>query len=116
MYEQRGALVPRDRAGHHFPDPLRVILEDGVPLVVPDLLDHHLLGGLGGDSSEGPHVDRLSANHGVDLAADPIDPDNDVSGLVMRLPHGGKHGCFEIGKHAFLLDASVTTDRVDNPE
>ena len=54
-----------------------VLVEDAVALGLADLLDHHLLGGLGGDAAEHFRVDRLFALLGDDFAVGPVDVHDD---------------------------------------
>ncbi len=54
-------LEPLDRAVDHVADPLVVLGEDVLALGLADLLEDHLLGGLGGDAPE--HLGRLRELH-----------------------------------------------------
>ena len=55
------AFVALDDAADHLADQLGVFVEERVALRLADLLDHHLLGGLGGDAADGFFgVERLA--------------------------------------------------------
>src|SRR5207237_4316635 len=97
--QQRLALAQRDDgragvdAGDGPDDQLallgRVLVVNGVRLGLADLLDHHLLGGLGGDAAEGLRVDLLVALLGGDVAGGPVDVDVDAL-LDGEVPLGGE--------------------------
>ncbi len=72
-------------------------------------LNHNLLGGLGGYSTELFDIDWLLILEGGDLPGGPVDLDGDFAfrGSEM-LPYGGDHSFFKVGKDGLLVDILVS--------
>ena len=100
-------------AGHYGAHPLGVLFENGIPFVLADLLNHHLLGCLSGDAPQGAHLHRRPVHYGMDITGHAINLNHDILGILIRLAHGGNHGHLKIDKDTFFLDVLVTTDGVD---
>ena len=92
----------------------RVFAEDGVALCFADLLDHHLLGGLGGDAAEFPRVDGFLAELGVDRAGIAVDGDRDDRAFAVFLFSRQLQGGFDAGEDDLAVDVFLVLHLVDN--
>ena len=87
--------------------------KDTVALGLADLLDHHLLGGLGSDSAQMFGINGLIAALSDDLAAAPIDVNDDIfffttGALGSHLKRG-----FDTGEDDFLGDVLLAMHDID---
>ena len=114
------ALVALSDAGGDLADALGELLVDGVPLVLPELLDHDLLEGLGGDASEaaGVELDGLAVAFEGHLPGEAVELAGELLGVegVVVLARGGHHRELEVVDEVLAVDASVAGDGVDDAE
>ena len=79
-----GALKSAHHTRHHLADLLLKLIVDRIPLRFADLLDDHLLGGLGADAAgKLLSVDRHAVTQPGEIAIDPIDIDRDDGGFAV---------------------------------
>ena len=116
VYRERPAFIARDRSRYDLTYALRVFIENRSALVLADLLDHDLLGGLRGDPAQRFHVDGLALVRSRDFARKPVDDHYAVFRRTEALVRGGDHREFEILEDAVLVDVLVATDRVNNAQ
>src|SRR5579862_4223819 len=74
----RSALETLNGALHEVALHAGVFLEHGLALGLADLLDHHLLGALGGDTAEQLRGDGIGTLAGEDVAGVTVDVDLDL--------------------------------------
>ena len=113
----RAAFVALDDAGDQLSPQLFVLGEQRVAFRLADLLDHHLLGGLGADP-----LGHLGGFHGhavvgtTDRAVGPVDLNNDFLLFAVVLLGGRDQGRLDAGKDDFFVDVLIAVDRVDDPK
>ncbi len=118
-HHQRATLVPLRLPRHDVPDTLAELLQNRVPLVVTEPLDHHLLERLRRDPAQlrrlqlqrlspAEHLDRPS--HRVDLRRKLLHVQT-----VEELPKRRHHRPLKIADQHALLDVPVPRDRVQDP-
>ena len=111
------AFVALDHAGDQLPLEFLVFGVEGVAFGLADLLDHHLLGGLGADAlghffrRQGDAVVR--SGDGAVLA---IDGDLDVFLFAVVFFGGGDQRRFDALEDDLLVDVLVAVDRVNDPK
>ena len=117
------ALVARGGAGDQLALALAELLEEAVALVLAELLDHHLLGGLRRDAAERLQVDGLAAAFlelapERDAARQPVDLAAELLGVegVEVLARGADHGLLQVVEKQFTVDVAVAGDRVEDGE
>ena len=115
--DERAALVPMARPGDDLTLPLGKLLQQALSLVLPELLDHDLLGGLGRDAAEALQRDVLA--HTVvlvppylDLAGGPVDVTAELLGVerVEMLASGADHRLLEILHQPFPVAVPPACD------
>ena len=82
-------LEPLDGAGDQVALLVLELVEEAVALGLADLLDDHLLGGLGGDPAERLGVEFVVAVSGDDVAGGPVDADEHAF-LDLEVAFGGQ--------------------------
>jgi hypothetical protein len=118
---ERPALVPVRRAGDDLALPLGELLQQAVPLVLAELLDHHLLGGLGRDPAEAHQRDVLPAAVLLvppdgDRAAGAVDVTPELLRVerVEVLARGTDHRLLEVLDEQVAIDTPVAGDGVED--
>ncbi len=111
------AFVALDDAGDELILLLHVFVEERVAFRLADLLNHDLLGGLGGD----PLGDllRRQGDAVVDAGDGPIlaiDGDHDVLFFAIVTFGGGHQGRFHGLEESLLVDVLLAVDRIDDPQ
>src|SRR5690606_15770045 len=94
-----------------------------VSLLLAELLDHHLLGGLRGNAAETLERDELALAVGTiapqrDLAGEPIDRAGELLGVegVEVLARRADHRLLEIPDEDLAIDVLVAGDRIQDAE
>jgi hypothetical protein len=90
--------------------------EDGVALGLADLLDHHLLGALGGDASQLGGVDFLLALLGVDLAGIAVDGHHHPGLLAVLFLRGQLQGGFDTLEDDIAVDILLVVHLIHDPQ
>ena len=107
-----------DGAGDDLAADGLVLVVQLVPLRLADLLDHHLLGGLGGDAAQQfaqlVLVELFSLDGGGDVAVLAVDLDVDLGLFAVVLLGGGDDGLLDGAEDQFLRDALVSVHAVDD--
>jgi hypothetical protein len=115
--DDRGAGVHAlDGAGHHLPLLGGELGVDPLALRLAHLLDHHLLGRLGGDAAEQFRLDELVAllsNDGAGLA---VDVDEDVVLLARLALHRQLHRVLDGSEDQLLRDVLLPVDQFHAPQ
>ena len=103
LHDERSTLVAVGGTGDDLPLPLGELLQQAVPLVLTEFLDHHLLGCLGRDPAELDQGDVLAAAVLLvapdgDGTAGPVDVTAELLGVkrVEVLAGGAHHRLLEI--------------------
>ena len=100
-----------------WPLQLGVFVVERVALGLANLLDHHLLGGLGADAADGFfRVERLAFERAGDRAVFAVDLDFDVGFFAVVLLGGRDEGGFDAFEDDFLVDILVAVNRVDDSQ
>ena len=89
LHRGGSAFVPLNHAADHVADQLGVFVEEGIALRLANLLDHHLLGGLGADAADGffrvEHAAFVSCMNRTVFA---VDLHNDIGFFAVVLLRG----------------------------
>src|SRR5690606_25321233 len=82
-----------------------------------DLLDHHLLGGLGTNSAHGfLGIEDFAINAGGNRPVLAVDLYLDVGFFAIVLLGGGDEGCLNPFKNYFLVDVLVAVNGIDDSQ
>ncbi len=109
------AFVALNDAGDQLPAQLFVFVVQGVPLGLANLLDHHLLGGLGADAlGDFGGVHRHAIVAAANRTGGAINHDDDVGFFPVVLLGGGNQGRFDPLEDDLFVDILIAMDRIDD--
>ena len=117
LHGRRAAFVALDDAADHVADELGVFVVQGVALRLADLLDHHLLGGLGADAADGFFRVELAPVVGCpNRAVFAVDVHHDVGFFAVVLLGGRDQRSLDPLEDDFLVDVLIAVDRIDDSQ
>ena len=118
-----GALLANDGAGDDLALPLRELLDERVALVLAELLDHHLLGGLRGNAAETLDRDDLAP------AVGKVPPDRECAAQAVHLATellrverievlacSAHHRHLKVADDLLAVDVAIASDGVEETE
>ena len=121
--DQRPALVAVTGAGHDLTLTLGELLEQAVPLVLAELLDHHLLGRLGRYPTEALERDVLTravflVAPDLDGTRGPVHVAAELLGVegVEVLACSADHRLLEVLDEQVTIDVAIAGDRIDDSQ
>ena len=90
---------------------------DGISLGFADLLNDHLLGGLGADAArEFGRVDLGAVMRASEATVGPVDRDRDLGGLAILTGERGDERCLDRLKDDLFVDVFVAMDGIDDSQ
>jgi hypothetical protein len=123
LNDESAALVSLRSTRDHFALSLCEFVEQTVPFVLSEPLDHHLLRGLCGNSAHLGERDLFDSfafdvSPEPDHATEPIHLASELFGIqgVEVLASSAHHGLLEILNEEFSIDASIVGDGVEDSE
>ena len=110
-----GPFDPRDHPRHHLADLLLELVVDRIPFGFANLLDDHLLGGLGADAArEFGGVDLGTVMRAGEAATGPVDRDGNLGSLTVLTGERGNERCFDRLKDDLFVDVFVAMNGIDD--